>query len=66
MNMNLNDLFDSNDKIRIYPELAKEIGLHNSVVYSEIIKATNENNIDLTNKQDLVFIQKKIFTIFFS
>ena len=57
--MNLDDLFDSNDKIQIYPELAKEIGLHNSVVYSEIIKATNENNIDLSNKQDLIFIQKK-------
>ena len=24
--MNLDDLFDSKDKIRIYPELAKEIG----------------------------------------
>ena len=62
--MNLDDLFDSNDKIRIYPELAKEIGLHNSVVYSEIIKATNENNIDLSNKQDLLFIQKNIYHFF--
>ena len=62
--MNLDDLFDSKDKIRIYPELAKEIGLHNSVVYSEIIKATNENNIDLSNKQDLIFIQKKYLPFF--
>ena len=63
-NMNLDDLFDSKDKIRVYPKLAKEIGLHNSIVYSEIIKATDENNIDLTNKQDLVFIQKKYLPFF--
>ena len=62
--MNLDDLFDSKDKIRLYPKLAKEIGLHNSIVYSEIIKASNENRIDLSNKQDLIFIQKKYLPFF--
>jgi hypothetical protein len=62
--MTVKDLFNSKNTLQVDIGLAEQIGLHNSVVYTEIKKAKKENSIDLFNKQDLAFVQKRYLPFF--
>ena len=62
--MTVKDLFNSKNTLQVDIGLAEQIGLHNSVVYTEIKKAKKENNIDLFNKQDLAYVQKRYLPFF--